>query len=82
MVSSGDFGMVVLDEVLVAAKERLLSESDLDGLMSARRDDIHLVLTGRGCPPSIIERADIVTDMADVKHAFAEGVPAQPGVEY
>lgn len=81
-VSSGKFGMIILDEILFAAKESLVSEDDVAKLISVRPDDVHLVLTGRGCPESLIEKADIVTDMNDVKHSFADGVPAQPGVEY
>ena len=81
-VSSVDFGMVILDEILFAVKEGLLAEEDVAGLISSRPDNVHLVMTGRGCPKSLIEKADIVTDMSDVKHSFADGIPAQPGVEY
>ncbi len=80
--SSGDYGMIVLDEILFAVKEDLLTEEDVAGLISSRPDSVHLVMTGRGCPKSLIEKADIVTDMSDVKHSFADGIPAQPGVEY
>ncbi len=81
-VSSGEFGMIILDEILFAANEGLVIEDDVAKLMSVRPDDMHLVLTGRGCPESLIEKADIVTNMNDVKHSFSDGVPAQPGVEY
>ncbi len=81
-VSSGDFGMVILDEILFAVKEGLLAEEDVAELISSRPSSVHLVMTGRGCPKSLIEKADIVTDMSDVKHSFADGTPAQPGVEY
>ncbi len=81
-VSSGDYGMVILDEILFAVKEGLLAEKDVAGLISSRPGSVHLVMTGRGCPKSLIEKADIVTNMSDVKHSFADGTPAQPGVEY
>ncbi len=81
-VSSGEFGMIILDEILFAAKEGLVSEADVANLISARPDKVHLVLTGRGCPESLMEKADIVTDMNDVKHSYVDGMPAQPGVEY
>ena len=71
--------MIILDEILFAVKEGLLTEEDVAALISSRPDNVHLVLTGRGCPESLIEKADIVTDMSDVKHSFADGTPAQPG---
>ena len=81
-VSSGDFGLIILDEVLFAVKEDLLAEEDVAGLISSRPDNVHLVLTGRGCPESLIDKADIVTSMNSVKHSFDSGIAAQPGVEY
>jgi len=81
-LSSGDFQMVVLDEIIFAVKEGLLSEKDICELISARPVDVHLVLTGRGCPDSIAEKADIVTEMTTIKHSFDRGAAARPGVEF
>ena len=81
-LSSGDYDMVVLDEVLFAAKKGLVDEEALVELISSRPEKTHLVLTGRGCPQSVIDMADVVTEMKEVKHAFAEGVGGQAGVEF
>jgi cob(I)alamin adenosyltransferase len=81
-LSSGRHDMVVLDEILFAMKKGLIEEADVDGLLDSRPDDVHIVLTGRGCPQPLIDRADIVTEMLEVKHIFSEGVGGQRGVEF
>ena len=79
---SGDYGMIVLDEILYAVSKELITEPDIINLIENRPESVHLVLTGKGCPQSVIDRADIVTDMREVKHAFSDGVKALPGIEY
>jgi cob(I)alamin adenosyltransferase len=81
-LSSGEYDMVVADEILLAVKEGLLGEDDVGNLISARPENVHLVLTGRGCPASVVESADTVTEMKKLKHAYSSGVAAQRGVEY
>jgi cob(I)alamin adenosyltransferase len=81
-VRSGEFDMVILDEILLAAKEGLVRECDVTDLVKGRQAHVHLVLTGRGCPDSVMEAADIVTEMREVKHAYADGVSARRGVEF
>jgi len=81
-LASEEYDMVVADEVLLAVKENLLTEGDVTDLIATRPEPVHLVLTGRGCPDTIIDAADTVTEMKEIKHAYAEGVKAQKGVEY
>ena len=50
--------------------------------LAARRPDLHVVVTGRNAKPELIAAADLVTDMTLVKHHFAAGVKAQPGIEF
>jgi cob(I)alamin adenosyltransferase len=50
--------------------------------LKSRRPDLHVVVTGRNAKPALIEAADLVTDMTLVKHHFAAGVKAQPGIEF
>ncbi len=78
-----DFKLVLLDEVNIALKLGYLTiETVLAGL-SEKTEDSHVVLTGRGALPALIERADLVTEMTLVKHPFREqGVKAQPGIEF
>lgn len=77
------YRLVLLDEVNVALKLGYLDiETVLAGL-AQKPEASHVILTGRGAPPALIERADLVTEMTLVKHPFREqGIKAQPGIEY
>ena len=82
-IKNPDFKLVLLDEINIALKLGYLTiEAVLAGL-SEKTEDSHVILTGRGALPALIERADLVTEMTLVKHPFREqGVKAQPGVEF
>jgi len=80
-ITGGACDLVVLDEVLAAVAARLLTEGDVLDLLAARPAAVHVVLTGRGATQAVIDRADIVTEMRCVKHAFDRGQSAQPGIE-
>lgn len=82
LVTSGEYDLVVLDEALTAAARGFISKEDLLELIRAKPPQVELVLTGRGAPPDVIEAADLVTEMAAVKHPFAKGVPARKGIEF
>ena len=75
------YGMVVLDELNIALKYHYLDVQTVLADLRARPPAQHVVITGRGAPPELIEAADTVTDMTLVKHAFSRGIQAQPGVE-
>ncbi|MEO0456366.1 MAG: cob(I)yrinic acid a,c-diamide adenosyltransferase [Cyanobacteria bacterium P01_A01_bin.114] len=77
------YKIVLLDEVNIALKLGYLTvEAVLAGL-AEKPDDSHVILTGRGAPPALIEQADLVTEMTLVKHPFKEqGIKAQPGIEF
>lgn len=81
-LASGDYQLVLLDEIFVAVTLGLISEHGVLDLMDARPPATTLILTGRGAPQSVIERADTVTEMREVKHAFQRGLLAQKGVDY
>jgi cob(I)alamin adenosyltransferase len=78
---SGEYRIVVLDEVNTAVHFKILPEQDVLDLIDRRPADVELVLTGRYAPASFIERADLVTEMTPVKHYFDGGVKAREGVE-
>ena len=80
-ILSGDFFLVVLDEITYPLIYGWLSLDDVLSTLAARPKDVHVCLTGRRCPPEIIELADTVTEMTKVKHAFNAGIPAQRGIE-
>ncbi len=82
LLADPEIGLVVLDELNIALKYGYL---DLDPVLAdveSRPMLQHVVVTGRGAPPKLIEAADTVTEMSLVKHAFKAGVKAQKGVEF
>ncbi|WP_041226824.1 cob(I)yrinic acid a,c-diamide adenosyltransferase [Crinalium epipsammum] len=82
-ITNPDFKLVLLDEVNVALKLGYLSVEQVLAGLEQKQVDTHLILTGRGAPPQLIEKADLVTEMTLIKHPFKEqGVKAQPGIEY
>jgi cob(I)alamin adenosyltransferase len=81
-ITSGRYRMVVLDEVLGSIKAGLVTEEEVLELARSRPAELHLVLTGRGATPAIVEAADLVTEMREVKHHYRAGIPAQRGIEF
>lgn len=82
LLSDEQVGMVVLDELNIALKYKYLDVAQVIADLRARPTMQHVIVTGRGAPPELIEAADTVTEMQLVKHAFAAGIAAQPGVEW
>ncbi len=81
-ISSGDYRLVILDEVNVAVSFGLLDVDEVLRLIEERPQDVELILTGRGAHPEVVNRADLVTEMLDIKHPFERGVPARKGIDY
>jgi len=82
IVVSGDYDLVILDEVNVALDYGLIGLDDLLSLLEAKPEHVELVLTGRGARPEIAKRADLVTEMLAIKHPYDAGVPGRKGIEY
>lgn len=82
LLSDPAVGLVVLDELNIALKYKYLDVQRVIADLQARPLMQHVVVTGRGAPPELIAAADTVTEMQLVKHAFAAGIAAQPGVEW
>jgi cob(I)alamin adenosyltransferase len=78
---SGRYDLIILDEVNIATYYSLFSVEDVLIFMEARPDHVELVLTGRKADPRIIEAADLVTEMKEVKHYYHQGVKARVGIE-
>jgi cob(I)alamin adenosyltransferase len=78
---SGEYRIVVLDEVNTAVHFKILTEAEVLDLFDRRPAEVELVLTGRFAPASFIARADLVTDMTEVKHYDGRGVKAREGIE-
>jgi cob(I)alamin adenosyltransferase len=75
-------GLLVLDELNIALRYGYLPLDAVVARLAARRPGLHVVVTGRNAKPALIEAADLVTEMALVKHHFAAGVKAQKGIEF
>ena len=84
-IASGSYDLIVLDEIVYAidyAGVQLVSVEEVLELLDAKPPLLHLILTGRNAPPELIERADLVTEMQEIKHPWQQKVPAQVGIDY
>ena len=79
---SGTYGLVILDELNVALHFGLIGRDTVEELLDKVPGNVELVVTGRCAPDWLIERADLVTEMKEVKHYYAKGVEARKGYEY
>ncbi len=80
-VGSGSYDVVILDEVNVAVSVGLISVEEVLGLIRGRRVGVEMVLTGRNAHEALIEEADLVTEMRQIKHYYDKGVRARRGIE-
>ncbi len=78
---SGEYDIVVIEEGNVAVTCGLLSVRDLLDIIAMKPERVELVITGRGAEPSVIEKADLVTEMKEIKHYYQKGVQARVGIE-
>jgi cob(I)alamin adenosyltransferase len=81
MMLSGDYDLIVLDEVLVSIYFKLLTVEDLLNVIECKPLTVELILTGRYCPQEIIDKADLVTEMKEVKHYYTKGITSRKGIE-
>ena len=79
---SGDYGMLIFDEINVAISYGLLPVDEVVAALEQRPPELHVVLTGRDAHPRIVELADLVTEMTEIKHPYASGLTARKGIEY
>ncbi len=82
ILKSGEYDMVILDEINVAVFKKLIPLEDVLRLLDFKPANVELVLTGRYADDRIIEKADLVTEMREVKHYFSAGVKARKGIEH
>ncbi|MDQ6767502.1 MAG: cob(I)yrinic acid a,c-diamide adenosyltransferase, partial [Candidatus Eremiobacteraeota bacterium] len=81
-VMSGDYHVVILDEVNVAMSFGLVSTGAVVDLLRARPKHVEVILTGRDAPAAIIEAADYVNQITDIKHPYQKNIPARVGIEF
>ena len=81
-IASGEYDIVVLDEITYPISYGWLDVDELIETLRSRPADLHVVLTGRDAHEKLIEFADLVTEMREIKHPFNAGLKAQPGVDF
>ncbi len=82
VIASGKFKMVVLDELTYLITYGMVPEEDILNTLRNRPPELHVVVTGRDASPGLIELADLVTEMNEIKHPFRNGIKAQRGIEF
>ncbi|MDH4990445.1 cob(I)yrinic acid a,c-diamide adenosyltransferase [Aquamicrobium lusatiense] len=82
LMADPTISLVVLDELNIALRYDYLDVDEVVAALKARREGLHVVVTGRNARPALIEAADLVTEMSSTKHHFAAGVKAQKGIEF
>jgi len=81
IVACGNFELVILDEINIATYYKLISVEEILELLNSKPENVEIVLTGRNVDERIIERADLVTEMKEIKHYYQNGVHARKGIE-
>lgn len=81
-LSSGDYDLVILDELTYTMKYGWLEVADVIAALRGRHERTHVIITGRDAPPELIDFADLVTEMTEIKHPYKQGIKAQPGIEF
>jgi cob(I)alamin adenosyltransferase len=82
ILRSREYDLVILDEINVAVMTGLLPAQKVLEIIEAKPENVHLILTGRGAPPEVIDRADLVTEMREIKHPYQNGRLAQKGIDF
>jgi cob(I)alamin adenosyltransferase len=82
LMADPNLAMLILDEINIALRYEYLDLNAVIAALAARRPALHVVVTGRNAKPELVAAADLVTEMTLVKHHFAAGVKAQPGIEF
>lgn len=81
-VSKPQHDLVILDEINYAVHYGLVELADVLEIIRSKPPGLHLVLTGRNVAPEVVELADLVTEMKEIKHSYVAGIPAQKGIEF
>jgi len=81
-ICSGEYDLVVLDELTYPLTYGWLPIEEIIGVLRQRPEGLHVIITGRDAPEELIDYADLVTEMREIKHPFQKGLKAQPGIEF
>lgn len=78
---SGEYDLIILDEAIVAIYFKLIETKELVEFIKIKPENVELILTGRYCPEELVELADLVTEMKEVKHYYQKGITSRRGIE-
>lgn len=81
ILAGGEYDLVILDEITIPVAMGLLREEDLLELIDLKPENVELIMTGRSAPKAVIDRADLVSEVKEVKHYYNEGVLSRKGIE-
>ena len=81
-IASGNYDIMILDEINYAVKLNLISQEDILDVIAAKPEKTSLVLTGNYVPEAVIDAADLVTEMREIKHPYQRGIKAKKGVDF
>ncbi len=81
-IDSGDYDIVILDEMTYPLNYGWLDIDEVIEMLRQRPTNLHVIITGRDAPQKLIDFADLVTEMREVKHPFQKGIKAQPGIDF
>ncbi len=81
-ISGGEYDIVVLDEINVVMHLKMIGVDEVVELIKNKPKHVELILTGRNAPAQIMEMADLVTEMKEIKHPYTRGIPQRKGIEY
>jgi cob(I)alamin adenosyltransferase len=81
-IMSGKYELIVLDEIINLLAYDLIGSSEIISLLKGRPQGLSVVLTGRGATKELIDAADTVSEIKEIKHAFSKGIKAKKGIEY
>jgi cob(I)alamin adenosyltransferase len=82
ITGAGEYDIVILDEINVAIDLKLIKLQEVIEMIKKKPDNVEIILTGRNAPEEIIDLADLVTELKDIKHPFHKGFKARKGIEY
>lgn len=82
IAKKGKYDLIILDEIIFCLSKKLVSLQCIKNIIKSKKDSVELVLTGRGATKEIINFADLVTEMKEIKHPFGKNVKARKGIEY
>lgn len=81
-IKQNRYDIIILDEILGAIAGNLIAREQAENLLKIKPEKLHLILTGRHAPQELINQADLVTEMKEIKHPFQKGIPAARGIDF